>query len=180
MANPGQNPASVTTSRENSRENSATDRKVTQNFGHLSYCPSRGLFGTVIHPQHNVTKKMEQIFRRAPGPNARLATQISWQKPRGSPPPKVSTWPFPVAGGGLPGSLTCLDVIQGRMFSHPRGRNQISRTPPIRFYDSEAGSREQVSRSRLHHEDDGRSAAAAASLPAAGSSPAIVGLPGRR
>ena len=56
---------------------------------------------------------MEQIFRRAPGPNARLATQISWQKPRGSPPPKVSTWPFPVAGGGLPGSLTCLDVIQG-------------------------------------------------------------------
>ena len=99
---------------------------------------------------------MEQIFRRAPGPNTRLATQISWQKPRGSPPPKVSTWPFLVAGGGLPGFLMLPDVILWQMFSNPCGRNQIPRTPPIRFYDSKARSREQISHSRLDHEDDGR------------------------
>ena len=59
---------------------------------------------------------MEQIFRRAPGHDARLATQICWQKPRGSPLPKVSTWPFPVAGGGLPDFLMLPDVILRQLF----------------------------------------------------------------
>ena len=61
LANPGQNPASITTSRENSREKPATNRKVTQESGHLSDYPSRGSFGTVIHPQHNVTKNGTDI-----------------------------------------------------------------------------------------------------------------------
>ena len=61
LANPGQNPPSITTSRENSREKPATNRKVTQESGHLSDCPSRGSFGTVIHPQHNVKKNGTDI-----------------------------------------------------------------------------------------------------------------------
>ena len=67
-------------------------------------------------------------------------------------PPGLSRWP----AADCPISICPLTSSSSSCFSNPCGRNQVLRTPPIRFYGSKTRSREQISHSRRDHEDDGR------------------------